>query len=139
MTKLYCVFQRDITNTSVQHIENVQVFKNMCISYAHIWRRKNNNKLSKLNYGFFAQDNLPNLCCFWCFNCYFSSKQFLWPNVLYMVRKRMVWGLTLCIEHSISILSQRPRIAMTQWDNFDSYTWTLVTWNSKTAFNRGWW
>ena len=47
-------------------------------------------------------------------------------NVLYMVRKLMMWGLISCLEHFISMISQRLRFAMTRWDNFDSYTWTLV-------------
>ena len=69
---------------------------------------------------------MPILGCFWCFNCYFSSKPFLWHSVLYMIRYRMIWGLILCLEHSISIISQRLWITVTRWDNFDSYTWTLV-------------
>ena len=43
-----------------------------------------------------------------------------------MVRKLVMWGLILCLKHSISIISHMLRFAMTRWDNFDSYTWTLV-------------
>ena len=50
-------------------------------------------------------------------------------NVLYMARKLMIWGLIQCVEYSISIISHRLRIAMTQWNNFNSYTWTLVYFN----------
>ena len=79
-----------------------------------------------MNKWFFVQDILPILGCFWCFGCYFSWKPFFWPNVLYMVRKLLMWGLIWCIEHSISIISQRLWIAVTRWDNFDSCNWTLV-------------
>ena len=43
-----------------------------------------------------------------------------------MVRKLVMWGLILCLEHSILIISHMLKFAMTRWDNFDSYTWTLV-------------
>ena len=78
------------------------------------------------------QDILPILGCFWCFGCYFSWKPFFWPNVLYMVRKLLMWGLIWCIEHSISIISQRLWIAWTRWDNFDSCTSTLVLRKTKS-------
>ena len=38
----------------------------------------------------------------------------------------MIWGLISCLEHSISIISHRLRFAITRWDNFDRYTWTLI-------------
>ena len=46
--------------------------------------------------------------------------------MFYMVRKIVMGGLILCLEHSILIISHILRFAMTRWDNFDSYTWNLV-------------
>ena len=45
-----------------------------------------------------------------------------------MVRKLVMWGLVLCVKHSILIISHKHRLrfARTSWDNFESYTWTLV-------------
>ena len=85
-----------------------------------------------MNKWFFVQDILPILGCFWCFGCYFSWKPFFWPNVLYMFRKLLMWGLIWCIEHSISIISQRLWIPVTRWDNFDSYTQTLIIINKNS-------
>ena len=71
------------------------------------------------------QDSLHILYCFWCFDCYFFIKANSWPNVFYMVTKLMMRGLISCLEHQNS-QADRLRIAMTQWDIFDSFTWTLV-------------
>ena len=72
---------------------------------------------------FCAQEIFPY---YWYFNCYFSSKLFIYSNVLYIVRKLMMCWLILCLEHSILIISNMLRFARTRWDNFDSFTWTLV-------------
>ena len=90
-----------------------------------IWRKKYHKSCQSWMNDFFAQAIWTIFGCFWCFNCYFSSKLFFTQWVIHdkIASDVRINFMSRTFHFKIS---HKLRFAMTQWDNFDSYTWTHV-------------